>query len=301
MHSMFLMCLWFEFRSLRKYFLIESIFFFLSRISFFSMIYLWYKVGDIMFVPLKITTDYTLLESMITIPKLLLFLEKYQIKVCGICDKNLFGVMEFYDTMTSHDIKPLIGLQVDVNSVPLYLYARDYNGYQSLLKLSSIRENESLTIEEILPFEKNLNVILPYLFLEKYEEFKNFFSYLYIGYETEYEKNTSYTVTDHVLFCPNLQAFSKKDGEYLAMLKAINFGESVKLIDNSNSPRHTFEYYFKENFFDSCMEEFLASCNVVIPKDGNYIPKYREDSEKYLVALANKGLQRRLREKVPAI
>ena len=83
-------------------------------------------------IPIKVTTDYTLLQSTITISKMLAFLTKYQVKACGICDTNLSGVMEFYNAMTKENIKPLIGLDMTFSDIKLYIYPRNYEGYQEL-------------------------------------------------------------------------------------------------------------------------------------------------------------------------
>lgn len=83
-------------------------------------------------IPIKVTTDYTLLQSTITISKLLTFLTKYQVKACGICDANLSGVMEFYNAMQKENIEPLIGLDVILDKIRFYLYPRNYEGYQEI-------------------------------------------------------------------------------------------------------------------------------------------------------------------------
>jgi len=252
-----------------------------------------------MFLPLKVTTDYTMLESMITIPKLLLFLKKYQITMCGICDKNLFGVLEFYNTLKENNIKPLIGLEIKLDNIPLYLYAKDYHGYLSLLKINTLVEKEELTIEQLEKYEDNLNVVLPYLYIEKYKEWQEKFKNFYIGYTSDYEKNNALILTDNLIFCPDLKAFTKKDSNYLNLLTSIDTGNPVNLIENKNYEKNSFEYYFKETIDLSKTLEFANSCNVEIPK-GYYIPKFKKDidSFSYLQALTKKGLTKRLAGKV---
>ena len=44
-----------------------------------------------MYVPLKITTDYSILKSLIKIDDLITFLNEKKISSCGICDENLYG------------------------------------------------------------------------------------------------------------------------------------------------------------------------------------------------------------------
>ena len=48
-------------------------------------------------IPLRIVSDYSLLKSLISLPTLIDVLKEKKIKACGICDDNLYGVMEFYD------------------------------------------------------------------------------------------------------------------------------------------------------------------------------------------------------------
>ena len=95
-----------------------------------------------MFKPMRIMTDYTLMGSMITIPKLIKYLNANNIHTCGICDNNLFGVMEFYETCTSNNIKPIIGLLLTINDIEISIYAKDYEGYKSLLKIHTLKEKK---------------------------------------------------------------------------------------------------------------------------------------------------------------
>lgn len=252
-----------------------------------------------MFIPLMITTDYSLLESMITIPKLLLFLLKYHIPVCGICDKNLFGVMEFYNTMKENNIKPLIGLHVTCDETPLYLYAKNYEGYQSLLKINT-KIKENISLDYLQTFAHTIQVIIPYIHLKKYQELSNIFPDIYIGYSSSYEKNTALVETSHIVFCPEIKAFTKKDSEYLRVLKAIDYGESLKLIHEKNLEKFSLEYYFKEEIKEDETQKFIHTIQIEIPKTKRYIPKFCEekDSFLYLEALSIKGLKKRLKNNV---
>ena len=254
-----------------------------------------------MFVPIKVMTDYSMLQSMITIPKLILFLKKYNIQTCGICDKNLFGLMEFYTSMQKENIKPLIGFEIVVDSIPLYLYARNYKGYQALLKINTLNQANELHLGTLEQFERDLNIILPYLFLNYYKDLKEKLTHLYIGYTTEYEKNNANVVTENIIFCPNIKAFSLKDSEYLNLLKAIDLGESLKVMPKENYEKNTFEYYLNERIEDDKTKEFIESCEVEFKKNVHYIPKFQEnvDSNSYLIALAKKGLAKRCQNKVP--
>ena len=61
-----------------------------------------------MYAPLKVTTDYTLLKSLIKVKDLISFCVSKNIKSCGICDTNLFGSIEFYKECKKNNIKPIM-------------------------------------------------------------------------------------------------------------------------------------------------------------------------------------------------
>ena len=102
-----------------------------------------------MIVPLKVTTDYTLLSSLIKVKDLITFCVKKNIKSCAICDTNLFGSIEFYKLCKSNNIKPIIGLEVRFEGKNIYLYAENYKGYQNLLKINTIISERDITYDDL--------------------------------------------------------------------------------------------------------------------------------------------------------
>jgi len=255
-----------------------------------------------MFVPIKVTTDYSMMNSLITVPSLIQKLISDHITVCGICDQNLYGVMEFYNACQGSNIKPLIGLEVTVENMELYLYARDYNGYLELLKIHTKKEMNTLNIQDIKCLTEHINLVLPFNYIEHYENFVNIKANVYIGYTSEYEKNNAYIVTENVIFCPNIKCFKIEDGMYLNILYAIDKNESFTLIEKKDYTKNSWEYLEQEEIINDKTKEFIASINIEIPKTENYIPKFDEkiDSTSYLNALAKKGLLKRKNNNVPA-
>ena len=81
-----------------------------------------------MFTPLKITTDYTLLNSLIKVSDLISFCVKQNIKSCAICDTNLFGSIEFYKKAIQNNIKPIIGYSFYLDDKKINLFAKNYKG-----------------------------------------------------------------------------------------------------------------------------------------------------------------------------
>ena len=89
------------------------------------------------YIPLKIKTNYSLLNSLIDIEKLVTVSKERNINVLGICDDNMFGVMDFYTICKKNNIKPIIGLEVIVDDNKILLYCKNYNGYKNLCYISS--------------------------------------------------------------------------------------------------------------------------------------------------------------------
>ena len=103
-----------------------------------------------MYVPLKITTDYSILKSLIKIDDLITFLNERKISSCGICDDNLYGSFEFYNKCLKNNIKPIIGLSINLDAKPLYIYAINYKGFKNLLKIHTIKEQRKIDIEDLI-------------------------------------------------------------------------------------------------------------------------------------------------------
>ena len=97
------------------------------------------------YVPLYIKTENSLLSSLIKIDELIKFAKSYNYKALSIVDNNMFGVMEFYKKCLQNDIKPIIGLEVKLDN-NLVLYAKNYNGYKNLLKISTIMSESKVDI-----------------------------------------------------------------------------------------------------------------------------------------------------------
>ena len=249
-----------------------------------------------MYVPIKVTTDYSMMKSLIKIPDLITFLEKHSVSICGICDENLFGVMEFYDECIKHNIIPLIGLELELANCTFYVYARGYNGYLTLLKLHTKKEQNTLSIFDLETHREDLNIILPYAYLPEYKEYASKFPHFYIGFTTEYEKNNASILTDQLLFCPNFKMFLQGDSAYLTMLEAIDTNNAYALLEKKDYEKNSLLYYINENFEDEILKDFIKTSTVEIPKNKRYIPQYLKEgsSFQFLNSLALKGLKKRL-------
>ncbi|MGF1677777.1 MAG: DNA polymerase III subunit alpha, partial [Candidatus Methylacidiphilales bacterium] len=100
------------------------------------------------YVPLRVRTEYSMLESAIRIKPLIKRATELQLPALALTDKgNLFGAIEFYQAAHAAGIKPLIGCELILRASkeeagPLLLFARNVEGYQNLLKLVTIAHLE---------------------------------------------------------------------------------------------------------------------------------------------------------------
>ncbi len=126
------------------------------------------------FIHLKVKSAYSLLDGAMTVKKIANIAKERSMPAIGICDSNLFGALEFSETISSNGIQPIIGL-----SLSTYLDIEDQNkanicgkvaliaqteiGLQNLMLLSSasfveagIENNYSLPIETIIKHSEGL-------------------------------------------------------------------------------------------------------------------------------------------------
>lgn len=237
-------------------------------------------------IPLKITTEYSLLKSLIKLPDLISFLNENNIKECAICDENLNGFMDFYLKCKENNIKPIIGLDTVYESMHIYAYAKNYFGYQQLLKIDYLKNNMKLSYLE----NSNLLVIIPFKSIDIYEKLK-YKDNVYIGFCNDIEKNNALLISDKIVYVDNVRCLYKKDITYLKYLKMLN----DNFVYNDNA-------YYKASSFEDIQTtyEFSKQINLEIPFDKKYIPKFNnsDNNHEYLKKLCILGLNKRFNGKV---
>lgn len=273
------------------------------------------------FIHLQVYSAYSLLTSTAKIDQLVIDAKEKGYKAIALTDRNvMYGMISFYKECLKNKIKPILGLTVDImssfeesSSYPLVLLAKNQEGFQNLIKISSAVQTKSpngLPIKWLKHYTEGLIAITPgregeVEGLLSNGEFKkaketaslyaNLFGrenfYLAIqnhGLEEEIatikkiieiaqEANLELVATNHVHY------LNKEDARAHECLLAIKNGD--KLQDDSRERLESDEYYLKtptemvEIFsdFPSALENTIyiaEKCNVMIEMGKKKLPKY---------------------------
>ena len=118
------------------------------------------------FIPLRVTTPYSLLQGAITMEKISANCINYNIPAAAMVDNNnLFGALEFCEHMSGNGIQPIIGCNLAIvygkyrGYLPLLCSTR--KGYKNLIKLSSevyINDygDEEVSLDRVLEMDEGL-------------------------------------------------------------------------------------------------------------------------------------------------
>ena len=248
-----------------------------------------------MYNTLGFKSDYSILKSLIKIDDLVSFCVTYKSSFAAIIDDNLFSSIEFYDKCKANNIKPIIGLDILIEDKHFYVFAKDYTGYKSLLKINTLQQKKELTIDTLSKHNDNVIMVVPFNVKDYFNQFKTIFKDIYISYENEYEKKNSNIITKNIV-CLNIVNSLKKNDDVLAKIL-----DSIRN-DNKHIFINTITKINEDDYQNNL--KFVNSINIDIPKGNRYIPIYPNevnDSYKYLYALCHKGLQKRFNNKVEQV
>ena len=119
---------------------------------------------------LNVKSNYSLLSSMLKIDDIIAYAIKNNYPAVALCDINMYGVMYFYKNCQKNNIKPIIGLSITSQNIALY--AKDYDGYKSLIKLSTIQNEREIVIDDLKKYNKNVICGVDFLSKENYDKYK---------------------------------------------------------------------------------------------------------------------------------
>ncbi len=244
-----------------------------------------------MYSTLGIKTDYTLLNSLIKISDLVSFGVENNIKSLGILDDNLFGSIEFYDECLKNNIKPIIGLDILFEERHFYLYAKNYNGYKSLLKINTLVQEDNINYDNLIKYNEDVILVIPFNSKEYFNKFNDSFSDIYISYENDYEKKNALVISKNIVKINICNSLEELD-EYFKILDNIrNDNKVIKCLKIQDINNEDFEINKK----------FVQNINIEIVKNKRHIPVYEtsiNNSYKFLCALCHKGLSKRFNNNI---
>ena len=142
-------------------------------------------IGDDMFYPLGVKTDFSILKSLIKIEDYISYAKNNGLNVIGILDDNLNSSHIFYEMCKKNNIKPVIGLDIIIEDKEVYLYPVNYHGLTNLFKFSSLEEKSFKTLKN---YSEDIICVINYESLEIYENMKSIFSKVFLSFKTVEEK-----------------------------------------------------------------------------------------------------------------
>lgn len=252
-----------------------------------------------MYTPLNIKTENTLLTSLIRIDELVDFALSNNIKSLSITDTKMYGVYYFYKKCIENGIKPIIGLDINYDNYRVILYCKNYNGYKCLLKLSSLDKvisSDFINVDDLI-------CIVPYSSLDKYDELKNIFSSIFVGYKNKQEEELGYA---NMVYMNDILCIDKSDLGYLKYLECIKTGKSINDIFDSSCYMLSFDEvnklyprYISNNY------KIYDMCDLKMEYSRDLLPKYdcpdKMDSLSYLKSLCVDGMKRKFGSSAPKV
>lgn len=256
------------------------------------------------YIPLNVKTSYSLLSSLNDIPTLIKKCKDHGIDSIAITDANMFGVMEFYKECKKNDIKPIIGLEIEVNDNKIYLYAINYHGYQNLTRLLYLKQEQGIDINILERYKDHLICIIPYTSLSLYDQLVSIYDYLYLSYCNLEERKKIKDISKKVIFMNEVLYLDKQDKIYLKYLYLIRDGKKEEDIDNYDIDDNSY-LISKEELPSFCdqkdlkwFKEIKDLCHIEFSFNEQLLPKYDIgkdiDDHLYLKSLCKKGLEKRL-------
>lgn len=125
------------------------------------------------YIPLQVLSTYSLLQSTTKINDLVQTAKKLGYPALALTDVDvMYGIVAFYNACRAADIKPILGITLNLpgqqlvdQTFDLVVLAKDLAGYQALMQLSTLKQtataDEPLTFDAVLPHLAHLMVLTP--------------------------------------------------------------------------------------------------------------------------------------------
>ncbi|WP_029512899.1 DNA polymerase III subunit alpha [Mycoplasmopsis iners] len=243
-------------------------------------------------VQLYNTSEYSFLDSLIKLEELVKQSKENGLKAVALTDhNNMFGLGPFLELCNKYEIKPILGVDLDVEKYRFILLAKNYEGFQFINSLILQKsQGKTIRIENL----RNDNIfLLDHPIYGLYATEKNN-SLVNAG---NYFINSKNVNLPNAIFIRENKLFSQNDNEAL---------QTLQKIGGSNEFRF-YEDYFAELDLDEIiidrMNFIVEQCNVTFPPKKLNLAQFNnnsdEDNFELFKTLLQNGLNKKSAEIAP--
>lgn len=255
-----------------------------------------------MYIPINNKSNYSLLSSLLKIDDLITYAKDNKLPSLALADTYMYGTMEFINKCNANNIKPIIGLSLKLNDFTITLYAKNYLGYKSLIKLSTIQNERVVEKEDLIAFNKEVIAVITDI--SKYKILTDIYSHLYIGYTNKKEEADALLYTKNIVFFRENLCLTETDSTYLSYLYDIRDGKTITDETNYILSNHSLNIPDLDMLTSNAglvnLENICHSCLIEFPPVENLLPIYEcSDAPKFLFELTKAGLTKRLGGTIP--
>lgn len=239
------------------------------------------------YTPISFKSDYSLLNSLLKISDIIEYAKSNNSSYVGILDNNPYYIMDFYTKCIKEHLKPVCGVVIKIGESKIYLYIKNFEGYQNIIKINNLVNNDKLSYNELVKYNQGIKCVIPYESYKLHNRLKMVFD-TYLGYKSDYEKNNALQISKKAVFVNEILYFNKNDSKLLKILYRINDKEYIESDD-----------YILDASEDDIngITDFISDIDLKFNFNNRYIPKFTDSSDesyKMLCSLSIKGLKKRL-------
>lgn len=245
-----------------------------------------------MFATLGVKTDFSLLKSLIKVEDYVSYALNNKLTCIGILDDNLSCSHLFYTLCKKNNIKPIIGLDIFIEDVNLYLYPKNYNGLLNLFKVTSL---DNISLESIKEYSKDIICVLNYENVNIFERMNEIFEDVFLSYKNEHEYMNLKLISNNLVYINPTLCLDNKISKYINYLELIKNNKKLGTISLKDYSTSVIEI---KNIDTT---NFTNLINIEYPDPVKHIPVFMENSFEYLKNLTIKGLSKRLDNDVPEV
>ncbi|MEC9485678.1 MAG: DNA polymerase III subunit alpha [Candidatus Izemoplasma sp.] len=271
--------------------------------------------------PLQIETSYSMRGSNLDIDSLVLRGKELGYDTLVLTDYRLYGAIAFYKACKTEGITPIIGGHFQLEGFVteqlnhIFVYAKEYKGYQHLLKLASLYAlNNQITLDELKTYHQGCAFVID----TDHSEYKYFIQndkqnelHMLRDFFTDHNIDIYLGLTDN----DTINDILEKSYNLVPLVRVLynqkedaSIRQTLQRIFSVESDRFEKEHYFisRKSFIDRYsrypksldnLEKLVNKCRLELDFSKEHLPTYPHDkpsSKAYLKALVYAGLKRRL-------